>query len=84
MLKNLHVAVHGIPKAFRKIGEKDKIYIFVAGGIGPSSAQTFVCDRLVVVTEEEEEVEVEVEKREEKEEKMDGEWTESRTLGEKL
>ena len=37
-----------------------------------------------MVTEEEEEVEVEVEKREEKEEKMDGEWTESRTLGEKL
>ena len=47
---------------------KDESPFFAAGGVGPSSAQTFVCDRLVVVAEEEEEA-----KKKEEEEEEEGE-----------
>ena len=53
---------------------------FAAGGVGPSSAQTFVCDRLVVVAEEEEEAK----KKEEEEEVEEVNWVVGNTLGDRL
>ena len=54
---------------------------FAAGGVGPSSAQTFVCDRLVVVAEEEEEAK---KKEEEEEEVEEVNWVVGNTLGDRL
>ena len=60
--------------------------LFAAGGVGPSSAQTFVCDRLVVVAEEEEEAKKkeEVEEEEEEEEGEEVNWVVGNTLGDRL
>ena len=60
---------------------KGWIPFFAAGGVGPSSAQTFVCDRLVVVAEEEEEAK---KKEEEEEEVEEVNWVVGNTLGDRL
>ena len=64
---------------------KGWIPFFAAGGVGPSSAQTFVCDRLVVVAEEEEEAKKKEEKEEEEEEEVEEvNWVVGNTLGDRL
>ena len=63
---------------------KDESPFFAAGGVGPSSAQTFVCDRLVVVAEEEEEAKKKEEEKKEEEEVEEVNWVVGNTLGDRL